>query len=165
MNESYAECGVSCNLCKRDFQKIGVYFLLLVLSVVASMESTYMLLVVMGVIAFGIMKANSMKYEYEYIFCDGQLDVDKIIANSKRKRMFRVDFDSCEVIAPENSEALAHWNSRVEKVLDYTSHVKGKHTYAIIARHNQQLVKILFEPNENMISIMRNKSRRKVHLD
>ena len=35
--------------------------------------------------------------EYEYVFCDGQLDFDKISGGMKRKNMLRIDFENLVV--------------------------------------------------------------------
>ncbi|MDO5291950.1 MAG: DUF6106 family protein [bacterium] len=165
MNEMYAESGVKCDLSQKDIGKIVIYFAVLVVSLLASFISFYLLAVPIGVATYGIVKASKIKYEYEYIFCDGQLDVDKITGNSKRKRMCRIDFDDCEVVAKEGSHALDPWNNKELKVLDYTSHVKGKSHYVVITHKDKEVVKLLFEPNEKMVECMRNKSRRLVHID
>ncbi|MDO5519247.1 MAG: DUF6106 family protein [bacterium] len=165
MNEMYAESGVKCDLSQKDIGKIVLYFVVLVVSLVVSLMSFYLMAIPIGVATYGIVKASKIKYEYEYIFCDGQLDIDKITGNSKRKRMLRIDFDDCEVVAQNGSHALDEWSNKQLKEVDYTSHVKGKDHYVIIVHKDKELLKILFEPNEKMIECMRNKSRRLVHID
>ena len=44
--------------------------------------------------------------EYEYIFVKGELDIDKIMGKSRRKRCVVVDLESTEIVAPLNSHAL-----------------------------------------------------------
>ena len=48
-------------------------------------------LLLCGIISLGIFLLNSTNYEYEYIFTNGELDIDKIIAKRKRKRILNVE--------------------------------------------------------------------------
>ena len=165
MNEMYAEAGVKCEKTSADLAKIAIIAVAFIASVVLSVAiSPLFFVVAIGVGAFAIYKAGQFNYEYEYIFCDGQLDIDKIMGNVKRKQMLRVDFDQCEVIAIEGSQALDTWNNRKLKEYDYTSHTKNKKPYVIIAHKDTDLVRILFEPNDAMVQCMRDKSRRLVHV-
>lgn len=101
-----------------------------------------------------------LNIEYEYIFCDGQVDFDKIMGGAKRKTVLKIDFDDVEVVAPEKSDSvLAHKNVIIK---DFTSKDPSKRVYAIIGKVGDRNMKILFEPTEKMIETMRNKSPRKV---
>ena len=47
--------------------------------------------VLVGIIALGVFLLNSTNYEYEYIFTNGEIDIDKIVAKRKRKRLLNVE--------------------------------------------------------------------------
>lgn len=103
-----------------------------------------------------------LNVDYEYIYVDGQLDFDKIIAKSKRKTMLRIDFEQVEVMAPANSHALdGYTHTQIEKK-DFSSGAKDSKPYVIIVNQNEKKLKILFEPSEKMIEMIKQKSPRKV---
>lgn len=105
--------------------------------------------------------------DYEYIFCDGQFDFDKIMGGNKRKNIMKLDFDSSEVLAPVNSHALDSYNYQKIQVHDFTSGDKDAKVYALVGKpigkkDGTNLVKVLFEPDEKMIAYAKQKSPRKV---
>ena len=65
-------------------------------------------LLIFGVVFLGLTYylLPRLHVEYEYVFCDGQLDFDKISGGMKRKNMLRIDFENLVVAAPKNSHAL-----------------------------------------------------------
>ena len=71
--------------------------------------------------------------------------------------------EEVEVVAPKNSHALDQFRSSTQGTTkDFSSGSDQGRTYVIIARQNGNLLKILFEPSEKMITCMKNKSPRKV---
>ena len=100
---------------------------------------------------------------YEYVFCDGQLDFDKIMAGEKRKHMYRLDFDQVLIMAPANSHALDGYKSNpAAKKLDFTSLEKERKVYCIVESAGDIQTLVYFEPNEKMISFIKQKAPRKV---
>lgn len=100
---------------------------------------------------------------YEYIFCDGQLDFDKIMAGEKRKHMYRLDFEHVLIMAPANSHALDSYKSNpAAKKLDFTSLEKDRKVYCIVESSGDLQTLVYFEPNEKMISYIKQKAPRKV---
>ncbi|MBQ9118700.1 MAG: hypothetical protein IJY09_01430 [Lachnospiraceae bacterium] len=102
-----------------------------------------------------------LKVEYEYVYCDGQLDFDKIYSGNKRKTALRIDFENVEMMAPVNSHSLDSYNHQQVKVADYTSGYPDTKVYAIILRKGELLTKILCEPSEKMLSMIKQKAMRK----
>lgn len=163
MNESYAEAG-----CKKK-ATIGTYLIktfLVLFSIILFFLTyqSYILLVLSAVIIVGIMYLfPRFNLEYEYIFCDGQLDFDKIYGNVKRKTAQRIDFEHVEICAPIQSHALdSYVNKREIQVKNYSSKSKDAKPYAIIVHEQDKWYKIIFEPNEKMIACMKAKAPRKV---
>lgn len=165
MNEMYAEASVKCVMTAKDYARIAGFVAAILVSLILGLVvSPFIFVVAIGLITYAICKVGQLKYEYEYVFCDGQLDFDKIMGNAKRKRMMRIDFDTCEVIAIEGSMALDQWNNKKLKEYDFTSHTNEKKPFVVIAHKDKELVRIVFEPNEKMVQCMRDKSRRLVHV-
>lgn len=100
--------------------------------------------------------------EFEYIFTSGELDIDKITGKAKRKRALTVNFETMEVLAPENSDALKEWSTRQDKTYDFSSRDKTRQRYVYIGSMDNQNVRIIFEPSGKMVEQMKNYAPRKV---
>lgn len=162
MNESYAEAS-----CKRK-DTIVTYLLrsllivAAVLSFLLTFQSSLLLLLAAIFIVLIYYIFPRLSVEYEYIFCDGQLDFDKIMGNAKRKAMLRIDFENVEIMAPEGSHSLDSYTNQELKVRDYTSRAKDVKPYVVIVRSEGTANKILFEPNEKMLQCIKTKAPRKL---
>jgi hypothetical protein len=162
MNEIYAEAGVKK---KKTFGFYALRLLMIIVAAVAflfSLQSSIMLIFAALFVLAIIYLFPRLNVEYEYIFCDGQLDFDKIMGNSKRKTVLRIDFAQVEIMAPEGSHALDNYNNIATTTKDFSSGNKEIKPYIIILRKNETKIKILFEPNEKMISCIKMKNQRKV---
>ncbi len=103
-----------------------------------------------------------LSVEYEYVFCDGQVDFDKIYSGNKRKTATRIDFENVEIMAPAGSHALDSYTHAQVKTLDYTSGSPNGKIFAIMLRQGEQLTRILCEPNEKMLAAIKQKAPRKL---
>ncbi|MBE5936151.1 MAG: hypothetical protein E7262_10300 [Lachnospiraceae bacterium] len=106
---------------------------------------------------------NHYKLEYEYVYCDGQIDFDFVRNNSKRKHRLRVNLENAELLAPADSEKVLNYRN-IDTVEAYVSHSESPRIYALIVKKQDKLMKILIEPNIKMLKLMRNKMPRKVDL-
>ncbi|BBF45213.1 hypothetical protein lbkm_3975 [Lachnospiraceae bacterium KM106-2] len=163
MNESYAEYGVKrANTPDIMIKKVLIIVAVLVSIFILPGISYFLVPVSLLVILFAIYMFPKFNVEWEYIFVDGQFDFDKIMGNSKRKTQLRIDFDQIEMIAPKGSSALDPFKNRNMKVKNFTSCNKGIKPYVIVGTYKEDMVEILFEPNDKMVECMRMKSPRKV---
>ena len=123
-----------------------------------------MWLIILGLIflALGYYFLPRLATEYEYVFCDGQLDFDKISGGMKRKTMMRVDFEKLVVIAPKNSHALDGYRHNGVAVKDFTSLNADAKVYGMVVTGGEQNTMIYFEPNEKMLAAMKQKAPRKI---
>lgn len=162
MNELYAEAGV-----KRK-ETAGTYALRFILIFAAillfffSLQSQILLFIAAIVIVAIFYFFPRLSLEYEYVFCDGQLDFDKIMGKSKRKTALKLEFDQVEVMAPIGSHALDSFNHIKCEVKDFSSKSKEAKPYVIILRQGEKSTKILFEPNEKMLNCIKMKYPRKL---
>ncbi len=162
MNELYAEAGVKR---KETAGTYAIRFLLIFVAFVAfllTFQNSILLFVSAILIVAIIYFFPRLSVEYEYVFCDGQLDFDKIMGNAKRKTALKIDFEQVEIMAPKGSHALDSYNHVKTVVKDFTSRDKNAKPYVIILREGDTATKILFEPNEKMINCIKLKSPRKV---
>lgn len=166
MSESYIECLVKAK--GSPVFKI-LRFLMYVLAGVGlvSMFLGSGILGVLCVLAFGVggyyvgMLAD---VEYEYLYMDKEISVDRILAQSRRKRMDTYSMDRVEIMAPVISHRLDEMKNRQVKTLDYSIGVEEKpdRRYAFYYEGGQR---ILISPSEEMIKIMKNTNPRKVFTD
>ena len=159
MEGMYAEtCVKRAGTVKVYLLKALVIALFVLAFVMAWLTGNRLLYFFILLLAFGAYYLWPMfKVEIEYVFVDGQLDFDVIYGGQKRKQKLRIDFEQVEIIAPKNSHVLDSYNEL--RVMNFSSMRKDADVYAIIAKSEKSgLVKILFEPDEKMKSLMKMKS-------
>lgn len=102
--------------------------------------------------------------EYEYLYLDRELSVDKIRAQTNRKKAATFEVDRIEILAPIKSYHLDNYKNRNVKVTDYSigREEQPDKRYVMYYDGNQQ---IILSPNEELIKAIRNVSPRKVFLD
>ncbi len=118
--------------------------------------------VVMGIAAYFIYLNADV--EYEYLYVDRELSIDKIMAKSKRKRILSFDMGKMEVLAPIHSHQLDSYKNRKAKVMDFSSgEVKQPdRRYAFFYDGTTQ---VIIEPNEELIKAITMIAPRKVFKD
>jgi hypothetical protein len=106
---------------------------------------------------------NYYKLDYEYVYCDGQIDFDLVRNNNKRKHRLRINLENAELLAPAESEKVINYRG-INIVERYISHTDSPRIYALIVKKQDRLMKLLIEPNIKMLRLMRNKMPRRVEL-
>ena len=112
------------------------------------------------IIALDVFLFRSMDVEYEYLFVNGSLDIDKIMAKSRRKNMFSMEMTDLEMMAPSGSPELRPYQGL--KGTDYSSGMPGADTYELIVVNNGEKKKIIFEPNKTVCEGLKMLAPRKV---
>lgn len=99
--------------------------------------------------------------EYEYIYVDKELQIDKILGKSRRKRVETLDLNQMEILAPLQSHSLDAYRNRSGKAVDYSTGVveQPDKRYAMYLDGARQ---IIFEPNEAMVKAIQAIAPRKV---
>lgn len=111
----------------------------------------FTLTILLGYAAYLVWSYTSV--EYEYSFLNGELSIDKIMGQRKRKSIADYDIKEAEVIAPVMSEQVIR--ASMNAVLkDYSSGSKNGDVYAMIINNANGKTKVLFEPNEKVIEAM-----------
>ncbi|MCI9488510.1 DUF6106 family protein [Lachnospiraceae bacterium 48-42] len=101
------------------------------------------------VIAAVVFLIRRLDVEYEYLYVNGDLDIDKIMHKAKRKRIFSTNIDNMELLAPEGNEGINQF--RNAKVVDYSSGSADARRYVLVVADNGQVTKLVFEPNDDII--------------
>lgn len=164
MEGNYCEARAKKNKTAKDTLIQAVFIIGIVIGLAAAILTGQGLFMLISV-AFGIgayFVFPSLKVEYEYVFCDGQIDFDKIMNGEKRKRMARIDFDQVVAAAPKNSHALDGYKHSGVKTYDYTSMTPEGRVWGVVVTAGEQNSVYYFEPSDEMIQKMKQKSPRKV---
>jgi hypothetical protein len=142
-------------------------FIMLSLSLQYSGVSFIFLCLIAGAIFGTWFLFTSLKLEFEYIVTNGEMDVDKIIGQRKRKRLTTIRFKDMEVMAPTNGNHKNEFeNKAVKKTVDASSSLNDKGTYFIISRTEKYgTVRLIFNPDERIIKNAQAVAPRKVFTD
>ena len=163
-NESYVECLVAK---KPSSAMKALQVFLIVLAVIFFLLSMLNALMWLGVAAAGIgayFTSLNASVEFEYLYVDKEISVDKILNKTKRKKVEKFETESMEIFAPINSWHLDNMKNRQLKVTDYSSGVAGQpdRRYVMIYSGDR---KIIFEPSEAMVKALQSVAPRKVFFD
>ncbi len=88
--------------------------------------------------------------EYEYIFTSGELDIDKIINQSSRKRIMSLNVREIELMVKFDLEDKYGEFKNITKVLDFSSGTQSEDRYIALFKREQDRVKMIFDPNEQV---------------
>ena len=102
--------------------------------------------------------------EYEYLYVDKQLTVDKIMARTRRKKVETFDLERMEILAPIKSWHLDDYKNRQLKVVDYSSGVEQQPDIRYSMIYNGEK-RVIFEPNAEMVAAIKSIAPRKVFTD
>lgn len=163
MSEIYVECLVAR---KSSFPLRLLKTILMMLTVcffIVGLASPLMLLVaiIFGVASyFAYMNAD---IEYEYLYLDKEISIDKVLAKSKRKKAAVYNIEKMEVLAPVKSYHLDAYRNRELKAIDYSSgEADDNNKYVMVYEGN---VKVILEPNAEMVKAIQAVAPRKVFTD
>ena len=164
MSDAYVECLVKA---KRPIWAKVVQVLLIILTVILALGMfiiPYMLpaAAITGVGAYLVKLFTDL--EYEYLYLDKEIVVDKIMSKTMRKRVATYGLDRIEIMAPVKSAHLDGYKNRQVKVRDYSIRQVQQPDlrYAMFYEGGE---KILLSPSEEMIKVLRNVAPRKVYND
>ena len=165
MSDTYVECLVKAKQ-RGIFKFLSVLLTILAVIFFFSMFFlSYIGLLLMAIAGVGayFLKMNT-DLEYEYLYVDKELVVDKVMAKSKRKRVASYSLSRMEIVAPIRSYHLDNYKNRQVKVKDYSvgEELKPDLRYAIYYEGGE---KILFNPSPEMVKAMKNAAPRKVFSD
>lgn len=166
MSDAYVEC-----LVKAKPSMLGKFFkyLLVVLTVilVILMALTMNVIILLLAVAAGVGAYFVNMFtdlEYEYLYLDKELTIDKVMAKTKRKRVAVYQLDRMEILAPVRSYHLDNFKNRTVKEKDYSIGYEEKPDlrYAMYYEGGEKLV---LSPSPEMIKVMKNAAPRKVFND
>ncbi len=159
MNDVFNEQLIARQPNKKDFlKKVGIIIAGVVLILVAMMIEaiTAFILPIIIIIGFLVFHFNRrLNLEFEYIFTNGDLDVDKILYKTKRKHVLSVNVKDFITMVPLSNKEYEHEVSRYTKFYDFSSGTINENTYGVIYEHGKERIKLIIEPNEQLFKAIK----------
>lgn len=163
MTDTYVECLVKSRpkaiMKFLKYLAITVTVLLGLASVAIQSAIGIILTFAVGVAAYFV--SMGAEIEYEYLYCDKEITVDKIMNQTKRKRVAVYDVNKMEILAPINSYQLDNYKSRECKEIDYSSREKNEPDLRYVFYYDGTQ-KVIIEPSEKFVKAIYNVAPRKV---
>ena len=112
----------------------------------------------------GVITYDFKNNEYEYLYVDRDLTVDKILNRKSRKRVATYSLSKIEIMAPFRSYRLDDYRNRQVTEKDYSigKEEKPDRRYVMYYEGNQR---IILSPSEELIQAMKYVAPRKVFTD
>nr|WP_317282425.1 DUF6106 family protein [uncultured Sellimonas sp.] len=160
MSDYYTEQLVKKKTTGKDLAIKAVLIFFTAVSVFILLLMPFLLIVPVIMIAVDYFVFRRLDLEYEYLYVNGDLDIDKIMAKQKRKRVFSMNVSELEILAPQGAGELNQYNNA--KVMDFSSHMPDAKCYVMVVSNNGQLAKVIFEPEKEILEGMKMLAPRKV---
>ncbi len=165
MSDSYVECLVTQ---KAPAWKVFLKFLLLMLAVVFFVLSfgagvfPLIIAAVCGVAGYFMVMETSV--EYEYLYVDREISIDKITGKSRRKNIGKFDTERLEILAPVGSYHLDGYRSRNLSQKDYSIGYETQPDRRYMMVYDGK-VKVLLSPSPEFLAAVKSVAPRKVFTD
>lgn len=143
----------------------GIIFLAIVLLVVVSSVPVInsfgpILWVGVGFLAFYFIKSRNI--EFEFAVTNGDIDIDKIIAQRKRKRIFSGSAKDFEIVAKLKSDKYTNEFKNIKNRIEAVSSLDNPNVFFIVAPFKGERTIVFFEPDNRMLSNFKTFIPRKV---
>ena len=167
MSDLYSELLVKKKQTAKDLVVKYGLIALTVIMVLGGLVLNVLLLVpaiALGIACYFVIPKTDL--EYEYLFVNGELDIDMIMSKSKRKRVKSLQLAEADLVAPLKSHRMDYYNGNQNmKVLDYSSGNPQHKRFGVITRLDNATCKIILEPDEALAQAMTKTAPSKVFLD
>lgn len=165
MNETYVECLVSQ---KPSFIMKLLYVLFIMLTIVFGILGLagFLVALIIAVVSGGLAYFfyGKCDVEYEYLYLDREISIDRIYAKSRRKRVGTYTVDRMEVFAPIKSYHLDGYRNRQTKDIDYSIGYEDQPDKRYVLYYEGG-VKLLMNPTPEFVKAVQNVAPRKVYTD
>lgn len=166
MNESYKELLVKKEKGIKEalIRTVSIVFTVLLgfFTLLTGNIYIFVAVIVLGVLDYFIFQWTDI--EYEYLYLDKEISVDKIMAKTRRKKMTTIDVNKVEIMAPVKSHQLDSYRNRQTKVTDLSAghDLPDQKLYWVFYEGNQ---KFLMNLTEDFAKTIKGIAPRKVYMD
>ena len=169
MSDLYTEVLVKKQQTGKDKVIKGVLIFFTVLFAAAGIMMNPLILLlalVLGIVDYIFIPKLSV--EFEYLYVNGELDIDRIYSQSRRKRAASYELSNMEILAPYQSHQLDSYKKNQSiKRYNYSSGIEGQghKPYAFVISKDNTIKMVIFEAVEVLLKDIRNRAPRKVFMD
>ncbi len=116
----------------------------------------YIAFIFMAGIAYGVyFVVNSRNIEFEYAVTNGEIDIDRITAKRRRKRLYSGDCRSFDILAKLDSRHYTQNIRDIQQKIEAVSDMKSKDVYFFTVNTKEGKTAVFFEPDKRMLDIFR----------
>lgn len=163
MNETYVECMVphKKSPLAGSFPYI-MYALAAIFAVFGLIFNIYALAlaVIFALLAYFV--SPMLDIEYEYLYLDKGISVDKIMSKERRKHITDLDLNKMEIMAVSKSHELDSYRAQNLPYKEYASGEADAKVYVIVISDEKGRRMVGIEPNEAMLKAIKTVFPRKV---
>lgn len=160
MSDFYTEQLIKKRTDMKDILIKGLLLVLTIAAVFVVFLFPFGIILPVGMVVLDVFMFRRMNVEYEYLYVNGDLDIDKIMNKAKRKRMFSAHVNDMELLAPAGDMELRQ--HRDARTYDYSSGNADARLYALVVIDKGQKKKVIFEPDDTIIEGFKMLAPRKV---
>ena len=165
MNDSYKEILIKKKKTPADTMgKVGLVAITVLMILAGTLINPILLLLGVAGIFACYFFLPYFDLEYEYIYVNGDIDVDKIMKKQKRKRVGSYPLEQLEIMAPANSHELDPYSGKA-KIKDYTSGEENVKAVICVYSGEDAMSEIKLELEQDVIDDIRRRAPRKVSRD
>lgn len=99
--------------------------------------------------------------EYDYLYLDKELSIDKVMAKTKRKKVATFELERVEILAPIKSYQLDSYKNRNIKASDYSTKIEEQPDLRYVMYYEGNK-KIILSPSPELIKAMKTVAPRKI---
>lgn len=129
----------------------GFYVFALVALLSLSMLPVFVLCIALAAAAF--FGKKKLYVEYEYVFTNGEVDVDKIVEMKKRSRAVTFNIKNVELLALENSQQVNDFINKPSKTLNLFPKTTDKNIYVAMVTGGPERIQVRFVPDEEFLNL------------
>lgn len=143
---------------------LAILFALFITATAWLISPTYSYIIFTAAVLLAYLIFRSQDYEFEYTYTNGELDVDRIVAQRRRKRVMSTNCRCIDVMAPYTQEN-EHLRKayKVIRTVDYSSSPKSESRwFFVFTGTSGAQVMVIFEPGARLLDAMKDELKDKV---
>lgn len=143
-------CDLKSRLIKAGIIVAAIFLTMLFMLFAFSKFGQIAFLLAVGTVVGAYYLIKYRNKEYEYIFTDGEVDIDIINGQISRKRSCTIKPENVEVIVKYSDEDYNKYKNTVVKALDYSSGIREE-SYILVVNVNHTKLLIIMSPTQRLI--------------